>query len=255
VEFAKGLAVATHKPIVGINHLEGHIAAAFLEERAPDPPFVALLISGGHTNLIHVHALGGTYEHLGGTRDDAAGEAFDKTAKLLGLGYPGGVQIDRLAIGHDRGRYHFPGMMAGKSNFDFSFSGLKTAAAKLIREFGAPLVGDELGDFCASFQEAIVENLLKKSLRAAAATRSRRLVVAGGVAANSRLRELAEKRARREQIEVFLPSKANCTDNAAMIARAGWTRLTRGEDHGLALETRSHWPLTAKTTQKGRIRN
>lgn len=255
VEFAKGLAVATGKPLVGVNHLEGHIAAAFLESPAPEPPFIALLISGGHTNLIHVHALGGPYLHLGGTRDDAAGEAFDKTAKLLGLGYPGGVVIDRLATGRDRTRFKFPTMMAGKDNLDFSFSGLKTAAAKMIREHEGPIEGDELADFCASFQEAVVENLLKKAFRAATSSGTRKLVLAGGVAANSRIRERAVQRSKREQVEVFLPSRANCTDNAAMIARAGWARLVKGENHGLALETRSHWPLTERSTTKGRVRN
>jgi tRNA N6-adenosine threonylcarbamoyltransferase len=243
VEFAKGLAFAAGKPLIGINHLEGHIAAAFLETPSPTPPFVALLISGGHTSLILVHALGGPYDQLGSTRDDAAGEAFDKTAKLLGLGYPGGVMIDRLARGRDRARFEFPIMMPGKDNLDFSFSGLKTHAARLIRELERPPEGETLGDFCASFQEAIVENLLKKSFRAMSLTAVKKLVLAGGVAANSRLRERAAERARRERIELFLPSMANCTDNAAMIARAGLERLSRGERHGLDLEARSAWPL------------
>jgi N6-L-threonylcarbamoyladenine synthase len=251
VEFAKGLALAAKKSLIGVNHLEGHIAAAFLETPSPEPPFVALLISGGHTNLILVHALGGPYEHLGATRDDAAGEAFDKTAKLLGLGYPGGVMIDRLAKDHDRTRFEFPIMMPGKDNLDFSFSGLKTHAARLIREMNGPPTGDVLGDFCASFQEAIVENLLKKSFRAAYATGTKRLVLAGGVAANSRLRARADERARREQLQLFLPSKANCTDNAAMIARAGFERLMKGERHGLDLDARSHWPLVQGTPKKG----
>src|SRR5262249_34967040 len=155
----------------------------------PDAPFVALLISGGHTNLLLVRELGGEYEHLGATRDDAAGEAFDKTAKLLGLGYPGGVQIDKNAQGRDRERFGFPVMMAGKDNLDSSFSGLKTAAARLIREMPAPPEGEVLGDFCASFQEAVVDNLLKKSFRAVQRTGVRHLVFAGGVAANRRLRE------------------------------------------------------------------
>ncbi len=243
LEFAKGLAVATGKPLIGINHLEGHIAAAFLEDPAPLPPFVALLVSGGHTSLVHVASLGGPYGHLGATRDDAAGEAFDKTAKLLGLGYPGGVEVDRKARTGDRARYPFPKMMTGKDNLDFSFSGLKTAVARRVRELGGPPEGQDLADFCASFQSAVVENLIKKAFRAAVVSGARKLVFAGGVAANSRLRERALERGRREQIEVFLPSRQNCTDNAAMIARAGWERLRRGERHALDLSARAHWPL------------
>jgi N6-L-threonylcarbamoyladenine synthase len=242
LEFAKGLALAARKPLIGVNHLEGHIAAAFLEDPAPSPPFVALLVSGGHTSLVLVEALGGPYRHVGATRDDAAGEAFDKTAKLLGLGYPGGVEIDRLAQTGDRKRYEFPKMMTGKDNFDFSFSGLKTDVSRKVRERGRPS-GQDLADFCASFQNAVVENLLKKSFRAALTTGTKRLVFAGGVAANSRLRDRAMERARREQIEVFLPSRRNCTDNAAMIARAGYERLRRGERDGLDLAPRAHWPL------------
>ncbi len=244
VEFAKGLALATGKPLLGVHHLEGHVAAAFLEPSAPTPPFVALLVSGGHTSLIRVEDLGARYQILGATRDDAAGEAFDKTAKLLGLGYPGGVAIDRLSQGRDATRFHFPKMMPGKDNLDFSFSGLKTAAAKLIRERERPLEGDELGDFCASFQSAVVENLVQKSFRAARLQRIPRLVLAGGVAANSALRARAEEKGRREQLAVYLPSRIFCTDNAAMIARAGWARLGRGESSPLSLVARAYWPLS-----------
>jgi N6-L-threonylcarbamoyladenine synthase len=244
VEAAKGLALATGRPLIGVNHLEGHLAAAFLEDPAPETPFVGLIVSGGHTSLVRVAALGGPYLPLGATRDDAAGEAFDKTAKLLGLGYPGGVAIDRLAASGDRRRFPFPLAMPGKDNFDFSFSGLKTAAARAIRERGGPPVGQELADFCASFQEAVVENLLRKAFRAATVHGARRLVLAGGVAANSRLRARAEERARRERVWLGLPSRANCTDNAAMIARAGLARFERGEQSGLALSARAQWPLS-----------
>ena len=242
VEFAKGLALATGRPLLGVHHLEGHIAASLLEERAPTPPFVSLLVSGGHTNLVLVKDWG-VYEHMGATRDDAAGEAFDKTAKLLGLGYPGGAVIDRLAQGHEGGTFRFPEMMVGKDNLDFSFSGLKTAAARLLKELEEVPQGDQLGEFCAGFQNAVTENLLKKAFRAAKKSGTGQLVLAGGVAANSRLRARATARGRRESIEVFLPSRKFCTDNAAMIARAGFTRFQRGEKSELDLVARANWPL------------
>jgi N6-L-threonylcarbamoyladenine synthase len=241
VEFAKGLVVATGKPLIGVHHLEGHLAAAFLEDPAPEVPFIALLVSGGHTSLIQVDDLGGPYHHLGATRDDAAGEAFDKTAKLLGLGYPGGARIDALARQGRADRYELPVMMPGKQNLDFSFSGLKTAAARIIA--GGALEGQALADFCAAFQTTVVENLLKKAFAATRQTGVPRLVLAGGVAANSQLRARATERGRREGVQVFLPSRANCTDNAAMIARAGYPRLLRGEQSGLDLVARAHWPL------------
>jgi N6-L-threonylcarbamoyladenine synthase len=245
VEAAKGLALALDKPLIGVHHLEGHIAAASLEPSAPEPPFVALIVSGGHTSLVHVRAHGGPYERLGSTRDDAAGEAYDKTAKLLGLGYPGGAVIDRLAQRGQLGRFVFPQMMPGKDNLDFSFSGLKTAAARLITAHGRTPEGADLADFCAAFQDAVVENLLKKAFRAVTATNTGRLVIVGGVAANSRLRARAEERGRRERVDVTVPDRARCTDNAAMIARAGWVRLTRGERDDLTLSARAHWPLAA----------
>lgn len=242
VEFAKGLSLGTGKPLVGVHHLEGHIAAAFLEPTPPHLPFVALLVSGGHTNLILVEDLGGPYVHLGATRDDAAGEAFDKTAKLLGLGYPGGAEIDRRAQDGDPGRFVFPALMAGKDNLDFSFSGLKTAARRLLTEDG-PLDAQGKADFCASFQHAVVDNLLAKSFRAVHRTGTPRLVLAGGVAANSELRRRAEERGRRERVQISLPSRVLCTDNAAMIARAGQPKLMAGRTSGLDLTARASWPL------------
>ncbi len=249
LEAAKGLALATDKPLLGVHHLEGHIAAASLEPHPPEPPFVALIVSGGHTSLVHVEAHGGPYRKLGSTRDDAAGEAFDKTAKMLGLGYPGGAVIDRLARTGDATRFPFPKLMPGKDNLDFSFSGLKTAAARLIQAHGTVPAGQDLADFCASFQDTVVENLLKKAFRAVTTTGTHRLVVVGGVAANSRLRARAEERGRRERIAVTVPDRARCTDNAAMIARAGWVRLTRGERDDLTLSARAHWPLALDATQ------
>lgn len=249
VEFAKGLSLASGRPLLGVHHLEGHMAAALLEEPAPTLPFVSLLVSGGHTNLVLVHDWG-RYEHLGATRDDAAGEAFDKTAKLLGLGYPGGAVIDRLASGHRGEGFEFPTMMAGKDNLDFSFSGLKTAVARMIEEHGGAPSGEALGEFCAGFQNTVAENLLKKAFRAVKRSNTGKLVLAGGVAANSRLRELSLRRGRRERVDVFLPSRRFCTDNAAMIARAGYTRMLRGERSDLSLVARAQWPLFERRARR-----
>ena len=248
VEAAKGLALASKKPLIGVHHLEGHIAATFLEEEIPQGPFVSLIVSGGHTSLVYVPELGQEYTLLGATRDDAAGEAFDKTAKLLGLGYPGGVQIDRLSQTGDPQRFTFPQAMKGKDNLEFSFSGLKTAAARVLKEQEAGLDEQGLSDFCASFQNAIVENLVKKAFRACIKMKTKELAFVGGVAANSRLRERAMQRAKREKYKLYLPSKKNCTDNAAMIARAGFQRFQQGDFVDLSLSCRSHWPLAKKAT-------
>lgn len=243
LEYAKGLALGLAVPLVGVNHLEAHLAAADLEPEAPEVPFIALLVSGGHTHLVRVDVRGGPHRLLGATRDDAAGEAFDKTAKLLGLGYPGGVVIDRLAARGDPSRFELPAPMPGKDNLDFSFSGLKTAAQRIVREAAEPLEGPRLADFCASFQRTIVENLLRKAFRACRREGVSRLVLAGGVAANSALRARATERGRREGIRVHLPSRALCTDNAAMVARAGWLRLGAGHEDPLDIGAAPGWTL------------
>ena len=246
-EYAKGLALGLGRPLAGVHHLEAHLAAADLEEDVPELPFVALLVSGGHTHLFRVEARGGPHRLLGATRDDAAGEAFDKTAKLLGLGYPGGAAIDRLAEQGDAQRFALPSPMAGKDNLDFSFSGLKTAAQRLLRENG-PATGEAadprfLADFCASFQQVVVGNLLQKAFRACRREGLSRLVLAGGVAANRALRERALTRGRREGVRVHLPSRRHCTDNAAMVARAGWLQLQAGASDPLDTTARASWPL------------
>lgn len=239
VEFAKGLALAADRPLLGVHHLEGHLSAPDLEGEGPLPtPFTCLLVSGGHTQIVHVEGRGGPYRILGRSRDDAAGEAFDKSAKLLGLGYPGGPAIDARAENGDPDRYDFPTMMAGKDNLDFSFSGLKTHVRRRIETSGPP---EDLSDFCAGLQRAIVDNLLQKAFRAASQTQS--LVIVGGVAANRRLRSEATRRAQSEGIEVRLPSRTFCTDNGAMIARAGQIRLARGERSPWRLDVRARWPL------------
>lgn len=242
LEYMKGLAVGTGKPLIGVHHLEAHLAAADLEDPEPNLPFIALLVSGGHTHLFRVESRTGPHHLLGATRDDAAGEAFDKTAKLLGLGYPGGALIDRNADGGAADRYTFPQLMKGKANLDFSFSGLKTAAQRMVKEQG-PFEGQDLSDFCAGFQETVVDNLLKKAFAACRQEGIRCLVLAGGVAANSELRRRAVARGHREKVQVHLPSRANCTDNAAMVARAGWLRLESGSSDSLDLAARASWPL------------
>ena len=222
ISTAKALTFSHGKPLVGVNHLEAHIAVAHLENEI-DFPFVALIVSGGHTNLYMVRGFL-DFELLGGTRDDAAGEAFDKGAKALGLGYPGGVEIDRLSKNGNPDAISFPRPFNNES-FDFSFSGLKTALLNHIKK--NPVESEEnLCDVCAGFQEAIVETLVDKTLNAARKNGVGSVVLAGGVACNSRLRKLSEERIRNEGINVFMPSPTLCTDNAAMIATLGYHMYT-----------------------------
>jgi N6-L-threonylcarbamoyladenine synthase len=225
--FAKGLAVRYAKPIVAVNHIEGHIFSAFIERDDVAFPFIALVVSGGHTSLFAVESFE-RYAAIGSTRDDAAGETFDKIAKLLGLGYPGGMEIDRLAREGNPASIAFPRSMARDESFDFSFSGLKTAVRVYLQKLGAPPESAQMRDICASAQEAIVEVLALKTFRAARLHNARDIVVAGGVAANSRLRALFAERARKENRRVFTPSLQYCTDNAAMIGRVGREKLLSG---------------------------
>jgi N6-L-threonylcarbamoyladenine synthase len=219
VAAAKALALVWDVPFVGVNHMEAHLYAAFLEETTLEPPLVALLVSGGHTMLVAMEGHG-AYRVLGSTIDDAAGEAFDKVARFLGLGYPGGPVVDREAVAGDPHAIDFPRALLDQG-FDFSFSGLKTAVVNYVRRH--PEVST--ADVCASFQEAVVDVLVTKALRAAAATGSRNLCLGGGVAANSLLRTRFIDACEREGLHAFVPSRAMCTDNAAMVAAAGWWRL------------------------------
>ena len=209
-------------PAIGVNHLEGHVLAAELEH-VLRWPLVALVVSGGHTDLVLASAPG-RYRVLGRTRDDAAGEAYDKVARLFGLGYPGGPEIDRLAAKGDPRAVAFP-RPALAGTWDFSFSGLKTSVLYHLRDHPGPLKGRRLADLCASFQEAAAETLVDKTLAAAKRFGAKDVVVGGGVAANSRLRALMRSRGEAAGFAVRLPSRALCTDNAAMIAHAGWRRL------------------------------
>jgi N6-L-threonylcarbamoyladenine synthase len=243
VETAKSLAFALGKPLVGVNHLAGHLAAVFLGDDAPPPfPHLALLVSGGHTALIRVDEPGRT-SLLGATRDDAAGEAFDKVGKLLGLGYPGGVAIDRLAATGNPRAVELPRALPARDDLDFSFSGLKTAVSTRLAKTGIP-EGTALADFCASFQSAVVDVLVRKSRRALVREGLGALVVCGGVAANRGLRTALAEAAREDGFGLFIPPPKRCTDNAAMIAAEGSALFLRGKRSGLDLAVDPGLPLS-----------
>jgi N6-L-threonylcarbamoyladenine synthase len=241
----RSLAFAWDVPAVAVHHLEGHLLAPLLESAPPPFPHVALLVSGGHTMLIDV-AAPGHYELLGETRDDAAGEAFDKSAKLLGLPYPGGPELAKLATRGNAGRFAFPRPMLDRPGLEFSFSGLKTAVSLTVKECARdrPLDDATRADICASVQAAIVDTLIAKALRAIEQTGYETLVVAGGVGANLRLREQLAAGAARHGAKVFYPRIEFCTDNAAMIAVAGMARLKAGKHETTAIRARARWSLT-----------
>jgi N6-L-threonylcarbamoyladenine synthase len=245
---AKGIALGRGIPLVGVHHIESHLLAVFLEQEVAFP-FVALAVSGGHSHLYLVEGIG-HYRTLGQTLDDAAGEAFDKVAKLLGIPYPGGAVIDRLAQGGDPRRFALPRPLLHDGSLNFSFSGLKTAVLNLVRKQGA-FAGKDLADLCASFQAAACEVLCRKAAAALAATGCRRLVVAGGVACNSGLRRSLADMARQEGVELFIPAPTLCADNAAMLAVAGDWYLSRGQRASLALDALPTWQLDSVTTAFG----
>ncbi|MEW5966907.1 MAG: tRNA (adenosine(37)-N6)-threonylcarbamoyltransferase complex transferase subunit TsaD [Pseudomonadota bacterium] len=234
---ARSLAFALGIPAVGVHHLEGHLLSPLISDTPPEFPFVALLVSGGHTQIMRVAGVG-RYALLGETLDDAAGEAFDKTAQLLGLGYPGGPALSKLAATGDASRYTLPRPMLHSGDFDFSFSGLKTAVLTLVKKQGLA----QSADIAAAFQAAAVEVLVTKSLAACEATDTRRLVVAGGVGANAHLRERLTREGAARGIAVSYPRLEFCTDNGAMIAYAGAQRLARAAPD-LAFAVRPRWDL------------
>ena len=246
---ARSLAYAWNVPAIGIHHMEGHLLAPMLEENPPHFPFVALLVSGGHTQLVRVGGVG-RYELLGESIDDAAGEAFDKTAKLLGLDYPGGAALARLALNGTPNRFAFPRPMTDRPGLDFSFSGLKTFAAntlhQVMKEEGE-LTEQSKADIAYAFQEAVVDTLAIKCKRALKQTGLKRLVIAGGVSANKQLRQTLAELMQQLGGEVFYPQPQFCTDNGAMIAYAGFLRLKQGQQQDLAIEVRPRWAMTELT--------
>lgn len=248
VSVAKAIAFARKLPLVGIHHIEGHLFAPFLE-RPVEFPFLALVVSGGHSHLYRVDGFG-RYSTLGQTLDDAAGEAFDKVGKLVGLPYPGGIAIDKLAAEGDPRSIPLPRPLLHDGSFNFSFSGLKTAVLNYVRKNPGTTEGEQLKNLCASFQAAVCEVLVAKTEAAIRETGSTRLVVAGGVACNSSLRAAMAAMADRRRIDLRIPSPLLCSDNAAMIAVPADHYLQRGLDAGLALDSLQTWRLDDVTVER-----
>jgi N6-L-threonylcarbamoyladenine synthase len=240
--FGRSLAYALGVPAIGVHHMEGHLLAPLLSANPPEFPFVALLVSGGHSQLMAAHGIG-QYELLGESIDDAAGEAFDKVAKMMGLPYPGGPQIAKLAQQGDPKAFQLPRPLLHQG-LDFSFSGMKTAVLQQYQKIQGQ--GRE-ADLAASFQEAMVDTLVKKCVKALKQTGLKRLVIAGGVSANQLLRERLESELKKIKAQVYYAEPALCTDNGAMIAFAGWQRLKAGQTDGLAVTTTPRWPMTELT--------
>jgi N6-L-threonylcarbamoyladenine synthase len=248
VTAAKTLAILYHKPFIGVHHLEGHIYASYLSEPDLKPPFLCLLVSGGHTSTIYVKDCG-QYQLLGTTRDDAAGEAFDKVARLLNLGYPGGPAIDRLAktgnphaFSLPEGRISLP--EGGYHPYDSSFSGLKTAVLRLVQQWQARGEALPVSDLAASFQETVARSLTKKTIACALDFAVKEIAIGGGVAANSGLRQHLQAAAAEYDLKVYFPPLALCTDNAAMIACAAADHFNRGHTSPLTLGVKSRLPIT-----------
>lgn len=245
LSFAKSLSFASGIPLVGVNHIEAHLSAVFLEEKTPRFPFIGLVVSGGHTSLFRVDGFG-RLARLGQTRDDAAGEAFDKVAKLLGLGYPGGPIIDHLSMAGNPKAIRFPRASLGKGSFDFSFSGVKTAVVNFVKAHPAPPGGFPEGlirNIVSSFQEAVVDVLVNKTFQAAEHQGLKRVVLSGGVAANRALRNRMEEEGAKQRIRVYIPSPSFCTDNAAMVGVVGYEYLKKGLSSPLSLNAFSNLPL------------
>ncbi len=246
---ARGLAWALERPLLGVHHMEGHLLAPMLSAERPDFPFVALLVSGGHTMLVDVAAIG-RYRILGESLDDAVGEAFDKTAKLLGLPYPGGPELAALAATVDASPHEFPRPMVDRPGLDFSFSGLKTHALNTMQRL-SPLDDRQRAEIAFAFEQAVVETLVIKCRRALRQSGRERLVVAGGVGANRRLRAALDETARKEGAELFFPALEYCTDNGAMIAYAGAQRLAAGQRDEGVFDVKPRWSLEELPSLRG----
>lgn len=240
VTVGRGLAYALNIPALGVHHMEAHLLAPMLEDRAPSFPFLALVVSGGHTLIVRVNALG-DYQTLGQSLDDAAGEAFDKTARLMGMPYPGGPEISRAAEQGDPKRFNFPRPMTDRPGLDFSFSGLKTFAANTYRAHqDDPQI---IADISVAFEDAVVDTMMIKCKRALKETGLKTLVMAGGVSANKKLRERMDAFSKESGVHVFYPRPEFCTDNGAMVAYVGAQRIMQGEQDGLEIKIRPRWVL------------
>lgn len=242
VAAAKALALANDIPLVGVNHMHGHISSNYISYPELEPPFVSLVISGGHTNLINVKDYT-DFEVIGSTRDDAVGEAYDKVARVIGLGYPGGPKIDNIAKDGDAEAIHFKRVYLDKDSLDFSFSGIKTAVLNYVNTERQTNRKIDISNIAAGFQEAIVEVLVDKSMQAVRQYGNGRLVLAGGVAANSRIREAITRRCEKEGIKLYLPEKKLCTDNAAMIGCAGYYKYLKCGADSLHLDATANLPF------------
>ncbi|MBN1850359.1 MAG: tRNA (adenosine(37)-N6)-threonylcarbamoyltransferase complex transferase subunit TsaD [Deltaproteobacteria bacterium] len=243
--YAKALAYVNQIPLVAVNHLEGHILSILLEENAPAFPFVVLTVSGGHTSIFYVKGFG-EYKQMGQTLDDAAGEAFDKVAKILGLGYPGGAIIEKMAQAGLKNKIPFPRAYLDPKTFDFSFSGLKTSVSLYVqtwRENKELQNSIQAEDIAASFQEAVIDVLVEKAVRAGKQTGVDSIVVAGGVACNHALRTKLTQAAAKEGLSAFYPRPGYCTDNGAMIGLTGYYRMIRGEQADMSIDVRSRFPV------------
>jgi len=239
---AKAIAYAQNIPLIGVNHLEAHIYANFLEHNEIIPPFVCLIVSGGHTSLVYIRYFG-EYELLGQTKDDAAGEVFDKIAKFLNLGYPGGPIIEKLAKEGDPSSIQFPRPILNDKTYDFSFSGLKTAVIYHLKELEKRNKNIPVSDILASFQQAATDVLVEKTIKAALQFKAKQIILAGGVAANTSLRREIKEKANLLNIKVFYPSTFLCTDNAAMVASAGYYKFKENKKSSLSLDAVSRLPL------------
>lgn len=239
LSYAKGLSFALNKPLIGVNHIEGHIFANFIDHPALVPPLISLVVSGGHTHLVYMKDYS-SFQILGHTKDDAAGEAYDKIARSLGLGYPGGPKIELLAKEGKADALDFPRAMINEDNLDFSFSGLKSAVINYLNKMNMTKQPVNKADVAASFQQAVSDVLVEKAVRACKINNVEKLALCGGVACNSFLRDSFELAAKKNNIEFYVPSKIMCTDNAAMIASRGYFSLLDGYVHGLSLNAVSN---------------